>query len=235
MSVVFKKKDLELFKKDLERIPKFWSRFEREPLFENQKILEIGCGHGSLSVYMASKGAQVIGLDIDEKPINFAKKNIDRNYPKLSDNIKFRCNDISDILENEFDMIVSQSAFEHIMNLKEVFYEMKKKLRSGGKMYIGFGPLYNSPYGDHRGTKNLMPWGHLIFSERKNIYEAELNKVSYFEYKKLFFTSGLNILYFKINLGDNIISKLFSLMRKIPFLEEYFTYNLYCILEKKSN
>lgn len=39
---------------------------------------------------------------------------------------------------------------------------------------VGFAPLYHSPYGDHKRTEALMPWGHLIFPE--NFLIKRLNK-----------------------------------------------------------
>jgi len=112
---------------------------------------------------------------------------------------------------------------------------MKKRLRKGGKIYIGIGPLYNSPYGDHKRTKAFIPWGHLIFPETfllrrlnkhrqekiTSIYELGLNKLSLAEYKTLFYNSGLHVSYFRVNV-NNPISRLFSLIRRVPFLEEFF-------------
>lgn len=244
--MTLKKDDLETFDKDLERVPKFWSRLGEEPSFDGLKILDIGCGHGSLSVYVASKGAKkVLGLDIDERAINFAKENVLQNYPQLKSILDFQCCDISDLNEDYFDIMLAYASFEHIQNLDNVFDEMKKRLKVGGKMYIGFGPLYNSPYGDHKLTGAILPWGHLIFSEsflikrlNKNLHKKitsiyeEFNKLSLAEFRTLFYTSGLHVSYFRVNASNNSLAKVFNLIRRIPFLEEYFSYNLYCILEK---
>ena len=237
---------METFDIDLRRIPKFWSRLGGEPPFEGLKVLDIGCGHGSLCVDVATKGAKtVIGLDIKERLIFFARENVLQNYPKLKNILDFQCCDIADLRENEFDIMLAYASFEHIQNLDKVFAELKKRLKVGGKMYIGFGPLYNSPYGDHGLTR--LPWGHLIFPEsflieRLNkqrqkkitrIYDLGLNKLSLAEFKTLFYTSGLHVSYFRVNASNNSLAKVFKLIRRIPFLEEYFSYNLYCILEKQ--
>ena len=127
--------------------------------------------------------------------------------------------------------------------------DIKRGLKDGGKAYIGFGPLYNSPYGDHKRTKAGFPWGHLMIPETSlikklnrsrdekitSIYDLDLNKLSLSEYEELFHNSGLNITYFRVNASNNPISKIFSLMTHVPFLKEYFSHNIYCILEKPRN
>lgn len=242
------KVDLEYFDRGETENPKFWSRLGGEPSFEGLEVLDLGCGHGSLCVYLAFKGAKkVLGIDIDERRIKFAKENILHNYPQFKNIVDFQCCHIADLPEEvEFDIMVSKDTFEHILNLESVLAEMKKRLRKGGKIYIGIGPLYNSPYGDHKRTKAFIPWGHLIFPETfllrrlnkhrrekiTSIYELGLNKLSLAEYKTLFYNSGLHVSYFRVNVSNNPISRLFSLIRRVPFLEEFFSHNLYCILEK---
>ena len=127
---------------------------------------------------------------------------------------------------------------------------MKKKLKKGGIIYTGIGPLYNSFYGDHKLTKSILPWGHVILPDTvlirrinrtnrkknlkliKKIQDLGLNKLSFAEYKRIIYNSGLEVKYFRINHGNPLL-RIFSLFRRIPFLEEYFTYNIYFILRKK--
>jgi len=245
--MLLEKPDLEYFEKGITENPKLWSRFGGEPSFEGLRVLDVGCGHGSLCVDIASKGAKkVIGVDINERLIKFANEIVFQRFPQLKNKIDFLCCDITDLREDEFNIIISKNSFEHIINLDKAFVAMKQKLKIEGMMYIGFGPLWNSPYGDHRRTKAIIPWGHLIFSEsflinrvnkhRQNkvfsLYDLGLNKLSLSEYKELFYNSGLTVLYFRANMSNNPISKLFTLLSRISFLEEYFTHQLYCILKK---
>ena len=50
---------------------------------EGDKILDIGCGHGSTSISLAKSGAKVIGIDISEKMISRAKEK-SSNIPNIS-------------------------------------------------------------------------------------------------------------------------------------------------------
>ena len=249
---ILERADLEYFERGKIENPRFWTNLNGEPNFVGKKILDIGCGHGSLCVYLAFKGArQVIGIDINQRLIDFAKENILLNYPQFKKSIKFICCEINSIQESDFDFIVSKDTFEHIMNLDTVLDQMYNKLKAQGKAYIGLAPLYNSPFGDHGRTKALLPWGHLIFPESfllrrlnkhlntyiKSIYELGLNMYSLAEYKNLFFKriKKWNILLFRINATRSLKSKLFSFFRFVPFLEEYFSHNLFCILEKRED
>lgn len=248
--------DIEYFKRGSYENPRFWRRMVNIPDLNNKKILDVGCGHGSMCVYMALNGAKkVIGLDINNDLIQFAKENVKENYPQLEDNIEFLNISLEEYCEGDFDYILSKSALEHIIDLKQTMEEIKKHLKVGGRFYAGFGPLYNTPYGDHRRTKMVIPWGHLIVPEKiiiyklnmnsktktNSIYDLGLNKLSYSDYKSVFNIDKMKILYFKTNRVDRadglflyMFSQISSTLCKIKILEEYFTFNIYIILEKET-
>ncbi len=244
---ILERVDLEYFERGKAENLNFWTNLNGEPDFTGKKILDIGCGHGSLCVYLASKGAkQVIGIDTDQRHIDFARNNVLINYPQFKKSVNYICCEISQLEEYEFDIIVSKDTFEHIMNLSMVLDQINYKLKLQGKAYIGIGPLYNSPYGDHGRTKAILPWGHLIFPESfllkrinrhrnvniKSIYELGLNKYSLADYRKRFYKSKLTVLLFQVNASHSFKSRLFSSLRYISLLEEYISHNLYCILQK---
>lgn len=133
-----------------------------------------------------------------------------------------------------------------MLNLDNVMIEIYKRLKTRGKLYVGFGPLYNSPFGDHKRARAMIPWGHLIFPESflikrlnrkyqnkiESIYDLGLNKLSLSEYKDILPNSGLDVLFFRVNYSNKLLIRLFSLIRRVPFLEEYFSFDLFCILDK---
>ncbi len=230
--------------------PRFWSRLGGKPQLKGATVLDVGCGHGSMCIDIALSGAKkVVGLDINSRLIKFADENLRVNYPELKSIIEFKDIDLRDYRDDiTFDYIVSKDTFEHIIGLEEMLSEMNKRLKQGGKIYIGFGPLYNSPFGDHRRTKTKIPWGHLIIPESiiikmlnkhredkiSSIHDLGLNKWALSNYKRLFESSTLSIVFFKVNQSNKMISRLFTLIRKIHILEEYFSHNIYCVLEKES-
>ena len=235
------KNDINYFNRGKTENPEFFSRFNSEPSFKGLKVLDIGCGHGSLCLYMAQKGAkQVIGIDINRKRIEFAKKNSLMNYPQFKDIISFKEIGIHLLDDSDFDIIVSKDSFEHITHPQLILNEIYNNLKINGKAYIGFSPLYNAYNGDHSHYKTKIPWGHLIHDYINGIdkdditiqMDRNLNMVSFKEYKTIFNNSKFDLVYFKVNQGKSFGLKLFNVLRKIPPLTEYFSYNLYVILKK---
>lgn len=246
------KTQLNYFTKSLSEANKFWSRFPEKIHFNKKTVLDIGCGDGALCIDIASKGAKkIIGIDINNEIIDFAVKNLYYNFHNLKNIVEFKIGDVSSLSSSEkFDIIVSRSAFEHILNPAECLKGIKLRLKPGGKAYIGFGPLYNSPLGDHGITKLIfgvrLPWAHAILPESlllrkwnkkhpsnkiKGISDLGLNMLSLAKFKSLFYESGMQVLYFKINSSKRFLSKIFSMLYRLLLLSEYLSFNIYCILQ----
>ena len=253
-----KQEDIDYFNRGRDENPEFWKNLSGgggKPDFKDAVVVDVGCGHGSLCIDIAKLGAKkVIGIDLDEKRIDFANENLKKNYPELINTVEFKVMDVRDLKESNIDYFVSKDTFEHIIELKEVLSSMIDKLRSDpdkkGRIYLGFGPLWNSPEGAHE--RYEMPirnwWSHLLFSEEYYInrlnkkrslenqisstYDLGLNKLSLAQYKKIFNECGANIIYFRVNKITSIPNRFFSILAKIPILEEYCSLHIFCILEK---
>lgn len=227
---------------------KFWRRLGGEPNLEKKTILEFGCGYGSLCVDMAKKNVNsILGIDLNEKVIEFANINLEKNYNHLKNKIAFEKKDLLDENFNKkFDIIVTKDTFEHSENLPEILEKFYRILNNGGKVFAGFGPLYNFYNGDHGRTQLKLPWLHVLLPEKFiiNRYNAKnqnqinriedlgLSKYSFADYKNIFSGSKFEIEYFVTNKTDNPILKTFNFLSKVKILSEYFTYNIYCVLKK---
>lgn len=78
------------------------------------KVLEIGCGEGVSSIFLASKGFQVTGIDWSETAIKTAKQ----NAKKSSVSCKFLAMDFEDMdkLKQKFDFIFDWRFLHDIVN-----------------------------------------------------------------------------------------------------------------------
>lgn len=237
--------DIDYFHRGDKDNPRYWSRFGYKPDLSNSYVAEVGCGHGSLTLDIAKSGVKrVIGFDLDARRIEFAQQNLEQNYPRsLRTVVEFRRQDIRDAPEAGFDLFVSKDSFEHFIDLAETIEAMRKKLRPGGRIYLGSGGLWNSPFGDHGALNAKLPWSHVLFGERyvmrqlkkrnmTSVHDLGLSGLSLAEYRRIFKESGMNMVYLRTNVCQRLTSKIMTVISKLPFLEEYFTHNLYCILEK---
>lgn len=227
---------------------RFWNRIGGMPDFKGKRILDLGCGLGAQSFQIAQHFPEkILGIDIEPTNIEYAIIKLQKDFHEYSNKITFLCKDISCIPDSEkFDIVLCKDSFEHIINIDEVLNSISRHLVKNGRVYIGFGPLYSSPYGDHKWTYSKIPWGHLIFPESfilkriskkkgktiNSIEEIGLNKLNLKRYINAFKKSGMRITNLKTNCGNSPIYKLSRILAKISFLADYFTFNMYCILEK---
>ena len=107
-----------------------YHRFFIENVKEGEKVLDIGCGFGELTYDIAvkSKSALVVGIDMDGKAIERAKK----LYEGKIGNLKFMLGKAPEDLPNEvFDVVVLSNVLEHqrdrITFLKEIIRRVKPK------------------------------------------------------------------------------------------------------------
>ncbi|MEH2194508.1 MAG: class I SAM-dependent methyltransferase [Nostoc sp.] len=235
---------------------KYWRRFGGRPDFSGKVVLEIGCGHGALSIDVAISGVQqVIGLDLIAERITFARRMVAERFPNIANKIEFHQLDIDDMtmLDGKVDVIISKDTFEHIMGIDRVLGSIRRLLREGGLLITGFSPLYYSPFGDHGfhaiGQPIKLPWAHLILGDARvvaaynnyhpgvkchSVYELGLNKLKRRELLQAFDKAGFAIVSETINAleGASKLMPLLRLLSKVPGLEDYTTVNMYVIARK---
>ena len=78
----------------------------------NQKVLDIGCGWGSLAIDIAkSAGCEVTGITLSKNQIDYC--NLKAKELNLENQVKFKLMDYRE-LDEKFDRIVSVGMFEHV-------------------------------------------------------------------------------------------------------------------------
>ena len=110
--------------------------FERAQLADGDSILELGCGWGSLTCYMASKlpNSKITAVsnskDQKEHILNRCKN-------QGLGNIEVITADMNDFeTENNYDRVVSIEMFEHMRNYKKLLSKISSWLNDGGKLFI---------------------------------------------------------------------------------------------------
>lgn len=99
-----------------------YHKFFVDNVGENDVVLDIGCGNGALSYDIAKKAKKVIGIDLNEKNISFAKERYS------GENIEYICgNALSDLPDETFDVVVLSNVLEHIENRVEFLRRLRDK------------------------------------------------------------------------------------------------------------
>ncbi len=108
----------------------------------NIKVLDVGCGTGSIDLYLAKHGCTVSGIDISAKAIKIAKSNTKKF--NLGNKVKFILGDIQQMkIKETYDLIICSEIIEHIKNEKKVLLKIKKMLNENGRLVISV-PSKNS-------------------------------------------------------------------------------------------
>lgn len=115
------------------------SKYLKKP---NQKILDIGCGAGTLSLYVANKGHNVLGLDISSKAIKEclkSKKALGLN------NVAFRTLDFLAMkTKNKYDAVLFTEVIEHLEDGGKALGSIHNLLKPSGIMILST-PLDTAP------------------------------------------------------------------------------------------
>lgn len=117
---------------------------------KSENFLEIGCGTGIISLVLAKRAKEGIGVDINDRAVENSKYNADRY--KIA-NVKFFKSDVFEKVSEKFDVIVcnppytNHEASDTIDRMfwdpedemkRKFFKEVKKYLKPGGRIYFGW-------------------------------------------------------------------------------------------------
>lgn len=100
-----------------------------------KRVLEIGCGRGSLSCYFSDANYHCTLVDLSENVINISKNIFAKN--KLNANFIVGDANSLDIKDDSFDIIYSIGLLEHFEDIKTPLSEQIRVLAKGG-IWFGY-------------------------------------------------------------------------------------------------
>lgn len=110
---------------------------ERAELADGMDILELGCGWGSLTLWMAEHypKARITGVSNSRTQKEYIEAEAVRRGLK---NISIRTADMNEFEAEEaaFDRVVSVEMFEHMKNYRRLMAKVAGWLRPGGKLFV---------------------------------------------------------------------------------------------------
>ena len=147
---------------------------------KGKKVLEIGCGDGEIAKLVARASEPQFVYAIDPYSYEIYPFYEERNLlclPMSAENLLFP--------NNYFDVVFSHNVFEHLLNLPQVWQEIKRVIKPGGVFYTHFAPLWTHAYGHHFYEEDeqsfscvFPPYAHLYLSEQEIIELINQNILS---------------------------------------------------------
>ncbi|WP_405967371.1 cyclopropane-fatty-acyl-phospholipid synthase family protein [Streptomyces sp. NBC_00015] len=104
-------------------------------LREGSRLLDVGCGWGSLAIHAAREhGATVVGITLSQEQAAFARKRV--ADAGLTDKVEIRVQDYRDVTDGPFDAVSSIGMAEHVGSAKYLEYAqvLFALLRPGGRL-----------------------------------------------------------------------------------------------------
>lgn len=238
--------DAAYFRHGLQDTERYLERFEGSLQVQGRTVVDVGCGYGSSCFSLVGRGAaRVVGIDVKPEFIAFAQAELERSEPALQAAIEFRRVEAGGAdLGERFDVAMSKDSFEHIADPEAYLDVMKSYVRPGGELAIGFGPLWNSPYGAHQKWMSKLPWAHLLFPERVLMdrwrrlgypdgarthleITGGLNRMTLRRFRSILDDPELQPIFLRTNQTNERSGKILRAAARLPALRELCTFNVY--------
>jgi cyclopropane-fatty-acyl-phospholipid synthase len=156
---------------------------EHADLADGQQILELGCGWGSLSLWMARQFpyAQVTAVSNSHSQREYIE---DEAVRRSLNNLRVITCDMNRFdADARFDRIVSVEMFEHMMNWRDLLIRARSWLKPDGRLFVHIFTHRSGSYlfdradgedwiAQHFFTGGVMPSHHLI-RQHGDIFEVE--------------------------------------------------------------
>ncbi|MBV9821916.1 MAG: class I SAM-dependent methyltransferase, partial [Actinobacteria bacterium] len=145
---------------------------------EGKSVADIGCGDGilDLGVAVKAKPDRLVGFDILPHDVEELTERAmtHAGIEKLPDNLFFCTSEPLRLPaeDDEFDYVISWSAFEHIADPVAILTEVRRILKPHGVLFIQLWPFYHTAHGTH-----LVDWFPDGFAQFRHSQDTILRRI----------------------------------------------------------
>ncbi len=100
-----------------------------------KQVLDVGCGGGILSESMALQGANVLGIDMGQEPLQVAKLHALEQGVKL-DYQRIPVEELAEQQPESFDVVTCMEMLEHVPDPSSIVRACAKLAKPGGKLFF---------------------------------------------------------------------------------------------------
>lgn len=117
-------------------------QLQSHSVIDGLKVCDVGCGQGEFADRLSKLGAEVTGVDVSGKLLEFARRKTDQVAWVLDDAMSLR-----QVGDNVFDIVTSSVMLMDVPDHKKVFEAAYRILKPNGMMiWVIMHPCFQSPY-----------------------------------------------------------------------------------------
>jgi 2-polyprenyl-6-hydroxyphenyl methylase/3-demethylubiquinone-9 3-methyltransferase len=130
-----------------------------------KQVLDLGCSQGIASIILGREGFEVVGLDVQDSRIEYARRDLAQESAETRSRVTFMVGEGTDLDfdDESFDTVLLGEVLEHLVAPDRILEEVTRVLRQEGLVVITtpFGVLHHH---DHKQTFFPRPLMSLIGS-----------------------------------------------------------------------
>jgi ubiquinone/menaquinone biosynthesis C-methylase UbiE len=159
-------------------------------------LLDVGCGIGEFVVRLQDRFHTLVGVDISQAAIEFAKKRIGN-----SPNVVLHCGELESLHfpDEHFDVCLCLDVLEHVSNIPLVLQETHRILKKGGSLFV-----------------TVPNWYDIIVSKVLRLNPLHINTFTPWRWKAILKENGYKIQFYRAVDFPIVHSEFLS--KRIPFL-----------------
>lgn len=118
-----------------------------------ERVLDVGCSQGIVSILLGREGRSILGIDIDETSISYAKNELLKENKFVNDCVEFKHDNFMmiDFKDEKFDTIIASELLEHLTCSYRFIEKFSKIIKNDGRLIVSV-PFGINNFFDHKKT-----------------------------------------------------------------------------------